>query len=197
MEQIKTQEHVAQYAKDCSRWEKWQLNYKYGALYIFPPKELRTNINSLRAKYDPKSQSICDAHISLTVPFPRAITQADWKQLQDELEKVPPLQIQCGPVHRFPGVPGVVLLVEPADTIRDIVGNLESGRVLKDAEQRKCRFTPHMTIAEFISLEETEKLFGELEDEIKSTSFTCSKLSYAVPDDSFHFTERKFLELAR
>ena len=115
--------------------------------------------------------------------------------MQDGLEE-PPLQIAYGPVHSFPGIPGVVLLIEPADTIRELVGNLESSATFRDAKQRSYRFTPHMTIAEYISMEETEQLVDELKDKVVSGRFLCSKLSYAVPDENFHFTERKCLEFA-
>ena len=52
-----------------------------------------------------------------------------------------------------------------------------------------------MTIAEYVSLERTEELLRELEGTVDSGSFLCSEFSYAVPDDNFHFEERKFLKL--
>lgn len=186
---------VAEYVRDTSNWEDWKQEYQYGALYIFPPDEIRQNINQLRSKYDPKSQAICDAHISLTVPFARSLTESSWRKLEDQVGAIGSIELELGPIHQFPGVPGVVLLVEPADFIRDTVASLERGSVFEGAKERKYRFTPHMTIAEFISLEDSEKLCAELKDGIPNQTFTCERLSYAVPDESFHFSERKFLNL--
>jgi hypothetical protein len=50
-----------------------------------------------------------------------------------------------------------------------------------------------MTIAEFISPEQTETLMTDLADSVSPGSFRCAGLSYAVPDDRLHFTERRSL----
>jgi hypothetical protein len=54
-----------------------------------------------------------------------------------------------------------------------------------------------MTIAEFISVERTEALMGELAGVAPAGVFTCRRVAYAVPDANFHFTARQQLELAR
>ena len=74
---------VAEYVRDTSNWEDWKQEYQYGALYIFPPDDIRQVVNQLRSKYDPKSQAICDAHISLTVPFARPLTEGSWRKLEE------------------------------------------------------------------------------------------------------------------
>jgi hypothetical protein len=53
-----------------------------------------------------------------------------------------------------------------------------------------------MTIAEFILLERTEELMDELQGLTPEGDFLCDNVSYAVPDESFHLTERAKLELA-
>ena len=75
------------------------------------------------------------------------------------------------------------------------MSTLETTDTFKGASERSYRFTPHMTIAEYVSLERTEELLRELEGTVDSGSFLCSEFSYAVPDDNFHFEERKFLKL--
>lgn len=191
-----TETLITNYAENTSNWEEWQQEYKYGALYIFPPDDLRNYINSLRKKHDPKSQAICDAHISLTVPLPKALNQTDWKRLEEQTRtSLSKVEISYGPVHTFPEVPGVVLLIEPADTLRNFVSQIEKIKLFKDAKKRSFRFTPHMTIAEYISLKRTQELYDKLKEVIKSGSFSFSQISYAVPDEDFHFTERNFIEL--
>ena len=44
-----------------------------------------------------------------------------------------------------------------------------------------------MTVAEFISLEETRELLTRLGNTVPGGSFLCDRVVYAVPDSSFHF----------
>ena len=45
----------------------------------------------------------------------------------------------------------------------------------------------HMTIAEFISIEESLELCTSLQDSAPNGSFMCDRLDYIVPDQLFHF----------
>jgi hypothetical protein len=47
-----------------------------------------------------------------------------------------------------------------------------------------------MTIAEFITMEQSVVLLGDLAGERLEGRFWCSEVVYAVPDAAFHFTER-------
>ena len=57
------------YITDMSTWEKWQRDYQYGLILIMPPDEVAGRINPLRAKYDPKTDAFCPAHITLSDPL--------------------------------------------------------------------------------------------------------------------------------
>ena len=59
---------ITRYESEIRHWEEWQKRYRFGVLLILPPNPPMAQVNALRAKYDPRSQSYCDAHISLTVP---------------------------------------------------------------------------------------------------------------------------------
>lgn len=183
------------YVEDLSTWEPWQKEYRFGALYIFPPSPLREQINGLRAQHDPRSQSICDAHISLTVPFPCPLTHQDWNELAQVASRFAPFTVTYGPPRSYPGVPGVVLHIEPFEQFNELVLALESAAVFAEATPRRYPFSPHMTIAEFISLERTEELVAELSGEDLTGTFPCQAVAYAVPDQRFHFNERGFLPL--
>jgi len=54
-----------------------------------------------------------------------------------------------------------------------------------------------MTIAEFISAEQTERLMGELEAVAPNGIFLCTAVSYVVPNRDFRFAERRQLKLAQ
>ncbi len=54
------------------------------------------------------------------------------------------------------------------------------------AEEREA-FIPHMTIAEFISVERTAELLQELRGTVPEGTFPCYSVEYAVPNRDFHF----------
>jgi 2'-5' RNA ligase len=181
---------ITDYPTPNDDWEPWFADYRYGALYIFPPEPVRSGINALRQQHDPRSQAICDTHISLTVPVPRPLTATDAAELAAAARGFGPFAITFGPPYAYPGVPGVVLRIEPADPVKSLVQRLEACAAFANAPPRRYPFSPHMTIAEFITPEQTDQLLTELDVEACSGRFTCEAVSYAVPDAAFRFTER-------
>lgn len=187
--------YVTDYVQDPSHWEAWKIEYQFGAFFVFPPADVRAQVNELRQKFDPQSQAYCDAHISLTAPLPRPINQQDFDNLAVAVRTIKPFTIKYGLPTSYPGVPGVVLAIEPFEIFDHVVKSLEACDIFAEAKPRHHPFSPHMTIAEFITLERTEELVKELSPANLVGSFECTALSYAVPDRNFHFTERKFLPL--
>lgn len=186
---------MPQYAAESSHWQDWQQEYRYGVLLIFPPAPLLMQVNALRALYDPPSQAICDAHISLTLPLPRPISEAHWSELESLVADIAPFPIQYGPLRHYLPYPGVCLAIEPQAVLDRLRVRLETAAVFAGAAIRKHPFSAHMTIAEFISVERTESLMHELADVAPGGVFTCASIGYAVPDAQFHFTERMQLRL--
>jgi 2'-5' RNA ligase len=182
---------ITAYADPTSEWEPWCEAYRYGALYLFPPPPVRSRVNALRQRHDPRSQAICDAHVSLTVPLPRPLSPLQAAEVASVLRTIPSFEITWGPVHQYPGVPGVVLQVAPASRLQQLVTRLEACTCFQGAAARPYPFSPHMTIAEFISMEQSEVLLVALEGEGLQGRFWCTEVAYAVPDAAFHFTERQ------
>ena len=58
------------------------LEYRYGALYIFPPNGVIQPVDELRKKYDPRSASYCQAHISLSKPLPKPLSESQISELK-------------------------------------------------------------------------------------------------------------------
>jgi 2'-5' RNA ligase len=181
---------ITTYALPTAAWEPWYEEYRYGALYLYPPGPLREQINTLRQRYDPRSQAICDAHISLTVPVPRPLRSADAIEIRRVAQRLSAFEITWGPPYQYPGVPGLVLRIEPAARLLALVSALEACTCFHGAGQRRHPFSPHMTIAEFITLEQSAVLARELASSGLEGHFWCTQVVYAVPDAAFHFTER-------
>ena len=185
------------YTTDVGQWKSWQTEYRFGVIVIFPPDPPLKEVNTLRSKYDPVGQAICQAHISLTVPFSGAADENSLEELRAIARRFEPFSIQYGPLSNYLPHPGVVLAVEPQAKLNLLRTNLERASIFEGAPPRRFPFSAHMTIAEFISVERTKELMGELSFSAPNGYFTCDHLIYAVPDDDFHFTERAILDLAR
>jgi hypothetical protein len=183
------------YSPTTNHWEPWQRTYQFGTLLIFPPEPLRTTINQLRAIHDPYSQAICDAHISLTRPLPRAMTEADWVECQALVADFAPVLVQYGPLRHYLPHPGVCLRIEPQAELEALLQRLESAQIFREAPPRAYPFSAHMTIAEFISAEHTLALMQSLAMIVPNGTFRCTTIAYAVPDTMFHLTERRQISL--
>ncbi len=188
-------EMVTSYIADMTRFEAWQREYRFGLFLIYPPDSLRQEVNGLRARYDPRSQSYCDAHVSLTIPLPRPLTENQWAELESIASGFAPISVRYGPLMNYLPHPGVCLAIEPQAELDEVRVALENAPAFTGASARRYSFSAHMTIAEFVSVDETEALMAELGDVAPQGSFLCTGVAYAVPDTDFHFTERRRLAL--
>jgi hypothetical protein len=96
------------YVDDVHHWDEGQRAYKFGVILILPPEPIFSQVNELRARYDPISQTCCDAHISLTMPLPRAPTDAQWAEIEAVTSSMRPFTVHYGPLMTYPPHPGVV-----------------------------------------------------------------------------------------
>ncbi len=176
-------------------WEEWQREYRFGVLLIFPPDPVRTIVNELRRRYDPRSHSYCTAHISLTVPATNAIDADQWRILERVASQWEPVVIEYGPLKVYEGHNGVTLAIEPGAKLDLLRQELEAVSPFANAPPRRWPFSPHMTIAEFVTMEQRQEIVQALEGRDLRGSFKCQWLSYALPDMAFRFTERRRLFL--
>jgi 2'-5' RNA ligase len=188
---------VTEYVQNVDHWEGWQHAYRFGVILILPPEPLRTQVNDLRSRHDPRSQAYCDGHISLTRPLPRALAEQDWAELTSIAAGLHPVKIRYGPLKHYLPHPGVCLQIEPQRDLDQIRAAIETAAVFADAPPRRHSYSAHMTIAEFITTERTEALMEELRSTAPVGDFTCDRLSYMVPDSTFRFSERATLILTR
>lgn len=188
---------ITEYTLDISQWQEWEKEYQFGVILIFPPEPLLTQVNVLRTRYDPRSQAACDAHISLTVPLPRPINDSHWRELEAIASAIEPFPIQYGPLRHYLPHPGLCLAIEPQDKLNWLRMELEKASIYSGAPKRKYPFSAHMTIAEFITGEQTLSLMDELQTIAPMGSFICGSVVYAVPDSDFHFSVRGRLTMAQ
>jgi hypothetical protein len=187
----------AVHAKSMADWLDRQKSYRFGTILILPPAAVCQAIDPLRARYDPMSQAAIGAHISLTVPLPRALTDRHWGQLLQVASRFPALEIRYGPVIPFLPNPGAALHIEPQPDLDGLRLALEACDLFQGAAPRIHPFWAHMTIAEFIDADRSRTMIGEIgADSSLTGSFTCEHLSYVVPNEGFRFHEHGNLALS-
>jgi hypothetical protein len=92
--------------------------------------------------------------------------------------------------------PGAALHIEPQSELDRLRRALESCAIFRGAGVRAYPFWAHMTIAEFITVEDTKRLVSEIGgDRAPQGNFLCDHLAYLVPDEGFRFIERATLAL--
>jgi hypothetical protein len=185
---------LTRYPTDINRWKDWQKLYRYGVFLIIPPDPPFSLVEKLRFKYDPESHAVCCPHISVTVPLPRPLSEYNWMELKNVVSGLMPFTLTYGPVINYLPHPGVCLAAGPALEMDNLRAALENTAALRRAEPRGRPFSPHMTIAENITEERTLELMALLKDVALSGSFLCTAVSFCVPDNNFHFTERGRLD---
>jgi 2'-5' RNA ligase len=172
---------------DPSSWQDWQREYRYGALYVFPPVGVIEAIDALRTRHDPTSASYCQAHISLSEPLPAPVTAAAIEELRAALARIEPFEVTHGPLRSFPPYPGVVYDIEPAAEFYALRAAVHATSIFAGSSLTRQGTGPHMTIAEFITLDRTDELMRELQGNVPTGRFLCDRVEYAVPNERFFF----------
>jgi 2'-5' RNA ligase len=182
---------------DTASWEDWMKEYRYGAMYIIPPAEIMEQVNQLRQHYDPKSHSISPAHISLSEAFQSPMTEEQFEELQATLDEIKPFEIEYGPLKSFPPHPGVVYAISPEDKFMQLRSKVHSTSMFEGVPLNHAHIPPHMTVAEFITLERTEELLRELQGEVPEGKFLCDAIEYYVPNKDFYFEKVLTMSLGK
>jgi 2'-5' RNA ligase superfamily len=175
------------YAQDTSAWEDWQLEYRYGAFYLFPPSGVIERVDDLRKTYDPASAAVCQAHVSLSEPIPRPLEEGDLRELLVALSRVEPFTMTYREVHATPPYPGVVYTIGPASNFMALRSAVHSTSLFESSPLRRQELPPHMTIAEFITMERSVELAAQLMGNVPTGEWACRQIEYAVPDETMHF----------
>jgi 2'-5' RNA ligase len=185
------------YAKHMVGWKKWMKEYQYGIVLIIPPEPHKTVVNALRQAYAWSQSSQCDAHISLSVPVPGPVDPVDLQDLETRLANFKPFHLNYGPIITGGDGRGIVLDIEPQETLKALLALVEGGRMFQGASERKWPYLGHLTIAEMLTTAQSQEIRAELSSLSLSGQFLVDHLSYVVPDENFAFTERAKISIGR
>ena len=171
-------------------WEDWQRGYRLGVILVLPPPDVSRELDRLGARYDPRSAAWCPAHISLSDPLSREMSPEVAGEIRGVLSDVLPFNLHFDRLYASTRHAGVAYRIAPRAPVERLKELLHGTSAFADAAHRRRRIAPHMTIAEFISIEESLELCARLQDTAPTGSFMCDRLAYMVPDESFRFRKR-------
>jgi 2'-5' RNA ligase len=178
-------------------WEDWQKPYQFGTLVIWPPDEVREVVNSQRERYDPVSQSYCEAHISVTQPLLTWLDNEAWERMGKSLVEFASFEITYGPLNSFLPYPCIWYEVNPQERVLELRNALHRMGYFNLELKHPKDFIPHLTITEGLSGPTVnEDLVDMLQLESRPGVFLCDGLAYIVPDDNFKMRVKCVLPLA-
>lgn len=177
------------YVRDVSDWEDWQQDYRLGVIMILPPPDIAGPIDTLRAKYDPKSFAICTTHISLSDPLSKEMTDSLRQELKEIIRVIPEFELRFDKPHASLKHPGVYYPITPQAPIDTIKTALHQSSAFPSVAHERRHIPAHMTIAEFLSIDEIQQVCNAIQDLAPSGRFLCRELAYLIPDERFRFSK--------
>ena len=178
------------YTTDITKWEDWQRDYRFGLILIMPPEEVSRQIDPLRAKNDPYAFAICPTHISVSDPLQREMTPEVEDELCRILNSIQPFTLYFDELYASPDYSGVIYPIRPQEPIDNLKTALHTSSAFSGNIYSRRNIPPHITIAEFISVDDGLKLCAQLQESAPRGSFMCDRLEFIVPDDEFHFQKK-------
>jgi hypothetical protein len=175
---------------DTSHWEPWQHDYRFGVVLVMPPPHVASPIDALRQLYDPKSHAICSTHISVSDPLRRQLSDDARQEIQELLRSVEPFEVHYDRPTASAQRPGVAYPVTPQERFDELKRILHQASVFEGVSHRRREIPAHMTIAEFLTIEDSLRIHAELIEKAPRGSFWCDRLEHVVPDATFRFRRR-------
>ena len=176
---------------DMSSWEPWQRDYRFGVVLVMPPPHVASPIDALRQAYDQKSHAICSAHISVSDPLRRELSDDARGEIQVLLRAVDPFEVHYDRPTASTRRPGVAYPVAPQERFDELKHVIHQASVFEGAAHSRRKIPAHMTIAEFLTIEDSLRICADLADTAPRGSFLCDRLEYIVPDATFRFQRRE------
>ena len=171
----------------------WKDQYKFGTLLLLPPADVSASVNALRARYDPDSQKICPAHITLTQPLLEEPDENHIEKLKTLASEISGFAIEYGPIEKF-GERCITFNIKQQKEIIDMREYFHNTGYFNLSLPYTDGFVPHMTISER-GIENSEMVIPELNISNPGGMFQCTEIAYMVPNSEFKFEVKNVLSL--
>jgi len=174
----------------------WKEDYRFGSIVVWPPDEVRRQINPLRERYDPRSHSICEAHVTVTQPFLVSPREKELDKLISIVSSFEAFEITYGPLNHFLPYPCIYYAIHPVAYFLEIRVSLHRSGLFNLSLPYTDGFIPHMSITDGMpDAEMTKEIFQESQTELTGGSFQCDSLALIEPDEQFVFHVSQLLYL--
>lgn len=178
---------MVSYVTDTSAWQPWQRDYRLGLILILPPPEIAALIDPLRAKYDPGAAASCPTHISVSDPLRLEMTPDLDAEVATILADIPAFRLTFDRPRASREHAGVAYPIAPQAPIDELKCRLHQAAVFEGKAYQRRDIPAHMTIAEFVTIEESFRIVEELGDAAPHGSFLVDRLAFIVPDVEMRF----------
>jgi hypothetical protein len=178
---------IVAYVTDTSGWEAWQKDYRLGLILIMPPPEVTGLIDPLKAKVDPRAFAICPTHISVSDPLQLEMTPELDGEIAAILDGIAPFRLSFDRPLASREYAGVAYPITPQEPIDELKRKLHQAAIFGGKVYRRRDIPAHMTIAEFVTIDESFRIVQEIKDMAPSGSFLCDHLTFIVPDIAMRF----------
>ena len=179
------------YVADTSHWKPWQRDYRFGVMLVMPPPHVASSIDAMREAYDPKAHAICSAHISVSDPLRRELDGEARAEIRGLLRTVHPFEVHYDKPAASTRHAGVAYPVAPQERFDELKGTIHQASVFEGAVYSRRQIPAHMTIAEFLSIDDSLRLCARVAGTAPGGSFWCDRLEYVVPDATFRFQRQE------
>ena len=115
------------------------------------------------------------------------MTSALADEIQTILGGFQPFTLFYDQPRSSPDHAGVAYPITPQEPIDELKILLHKASVFDGEVYQRRDIPAHMTIAEFITIDDSLKLCSELQATAPSGSFLCDRLEFIVPDEMFRF----------
>jgi 2'-5' RNA ligase len=163
--------------------------YRFGLFVIPLPEPLRSQVASLRRRFDVASAETAPPHITVTGPLadvPNDIARAD---LGAALSECAPFELSIGPAAAFPDSPVVYLAVAPAAPVLEIRAVAHASGLFRTDLPHTDDFLPHVTIREWPGDEgeDNEAVIDAVDRLVPRTTITVEAVELWRPDGAGWF----------
>jgi hypothetical protein len=157
---------------------------------VLPPPHVASPIDALRQAYDQKSHAICSANISVSDPLRRRMNDDARNEIQALLRTIEPFEVHYGRPTASTRRPGVAYPVSPQERFDELKRIIHQASVFEGLAHSRRDIPAHMTIAEFVTIEDSLRICADLVGTAPRGSFWCDRLEHVVPDATFRFRRR-------
>ncbi|TDM03809.1 2'-5' RNA ligase family protein [Macrococcus carouselicus] len=148
-------------------------------IVIFPTLELQEKINSYRKRYD-SHYTVIAPHLTLKETFEGQDIKEAAEKIENVIENVGPFDIQITKVSSFAPAKNVIYFkVEKNDALTQL-----NAALTEAFGENVHPFVPHFTIAQDLSSQEFEDIYGQLQMTGVNYSETIDKISLCYQLDN-------------